>query len=145
MGKKYSAEYDKEKMAVASGKSLPVSTKHSVEIASFIRGKKLSVAIKQLEEVMDMKRAIPFKRFNKNVGHRKGRMASGRFPQKACEQILSVLKSAEANAQFKGLSTNNLVICHVCANRASTPWRFGRQKRRKSKKCSTKFRAGMTS
>lgn len=134
MGKGYSEKYEKEKMAVAVGKSLPVSTKHCIEICSFIRGKNLSKAKKLVGEVVELKRAVPFKRFNKNVGHRQGAMASGRYPQKAAKCVLALLNSVESNAQFKGLNTNSLEICHISAYNASRPWRFGRQSRRKAKR-----------
>lgn len=125
--------YVKEKMARALGQALPVSTKHSVEICSFIRGKKLSRAKRMLEDVMDMKEAVPFKRFNHNIGHRRG-MGPGRYPIKACGEILKVVKGCEANAQFKGLDTASLVIVHANANFASRPYHSGRQSRRKMKR-----------
>lgn len=134
MGAKYAADYDKEEMAIAVGKSLPVSSKHCMEIASVIRGKKLSVAKQIVQDSIDFKKAIPFKRFNDNMGHKKGRMASGRYVPKACKAVMKLLDSVEANAQFKGLNTNALVINHVNANIASRPWRAGRQSRRKSKR-----------
>ncbi len=134
MGATYASDYDKEKMAIAVGKSLPISTKHCIEIASAIRGKKLSVAKQIVQDSIDFKKAIPFRRFNDNVGHKKGRMASGRYVPKACTAVMKLLDSVEANAQFKGLNTNALVINHVNANIASRPWRVGRQSRRKSKR-----------
>ncbi|MDP2750393.1 MAG: 50S ribosomal protein L22 [Nanoarchaeota archaeon] len=134
MGKNYAGKYDKEKMAVAVGQSLPVSTKHCIEICSLIRGKRLDRAKKLMEDAINMKTPIPFKQFNKNVGHRKGNFSAGRFPEKACSEVLTILKSVEANAQFKGLNTNSLVVCHVCANLGSRPWHAGRKRRRRTKR-----------
>ena len=45
-----------------------------------------------------------------------------------------MLKSVEANAQFKGLSTADLIIKHIIAQKGPNVWRYGRQKRRHAKK-----------
>lgn len=122
-----------EHTATAVGRTLPISTKQSIEICSFIRNKSLQKAKALLNEVAAKKTAVPFKRF-KAVGHRKGKLAAGRYPIKASKEILKLLESVEANAQFKGLSTANLVINHICAHKASRPWHYGRQRRRKMKR-----------
>lgn len=119
--------------ARAVGISLPVSYKQSYEVSKFIRGKPLALAKKLLEEVIALKRAVPMTRFNKDTGHKHG-MAAGRFPVKTCAQILMLLKSAEANAQFKGLSTANLVVRHIAAQKGPTSWRYGRHRRRQAKR-----------
>jgi len=132
---KYSIKnLDKEHTAKVSGRALSISTKHSIEICNFIRGRKLEKAKALLNEVINHKIAVPFKKFNKDVGHRKGKIASGRYPENACKAILKLLEGAEANAQFKGLNTANLIVSHICANKASTPWHYGRQRRRKMKR-----------
>lgn len=123
---------DSEKRARAAGLSLPISTKHSVEVCSFIRNKKLDLAIKQLKEVVDGKRAIPYKRYTRDLGHKKG-MASGRYPKNTCKEIIKLLESVKANAEDKGLG-ENLVIKHISANSASRPWHYGRKRRRKTKR-----------
>jgi|SRR3989338_3670077 len=129
---KYSSEIN-ENSAKAIGLSLPISTRQSIEICSFIRGKKLQDAKKILESVLKKKTVIPFKRFTNGLGHKPG-IASGRYPQNASEQILKMLKSVEANAQFKGLSTADLIIKHIIAQKGPNVWRYGRQKRRHAKK-----------
>ncbi len=73
-----------------------------------------------------MKEAIPYRRFTNAIGHRKGPMASGRYPQKASTEFLKILKNAKANASTNGLS-GDLIISHVAANRAAEPFR-GRAK-----------------
>ena len=127
-------EYNKETMAKALGTSLPVSSKHAIEICRMIRNQKVEKAKAMLEKVVELKQAVPFKRFYKNVGHRKGSMGPGRYPTKAAEQILSVLESAEANALFKGLDSSELIITKSVANKASRPMRYGRKRRGKSKR-----------
>lgn len=126
--------YDKEKMARVVGRDLSMSTKDSIEICSFIRGKKLIRAKELLENVAKEKIPVPYKRFTEGAGHRKGRMASGRYPFKASTEILMLLDSLEANAQQKGLNASALVIKHACAHMASRPPRYGRIRGRRAKR-----------
>jgi len=133
MVKETSQSASEEHSARAIGRSLPISTKHVVEICSFIRGKSVEEAKKLLEGVIGKKVAVPFKRYNKDVGHKKG-MSTGRYPVKAASEILRVIKSAEANAQFKGINTSNLIVKEAIANKASTPLHFGRSRGRRMKR-----------
>ncbi|MBU4548292.1 MAG: 50S ribosomal protein L22, partial [Euryarchaeota archaeon] len=98
-------EDDKAKTAKAIGRALKISPKHAVEICRELRGMKLERAKVYLEEVIQMQKAVPFKRHNKKVGHRKGLNGwpTGRYPVKAAGHILKVLENAEANAEYKGL------------------------------------------
>ncbi|MBD3310430.1 50S ribosomal protein L22 [Candidatus Woesearchaeota archaeon] len=132
---KYSMQkFDKEHMARTVGVALPISTKQSIEICNHIRNKNVESAKKILQDAIEKKKAIPFRRFNNDVGHKPG-MAAGRYPVKACSRILELVNTAEANAQFKGLNTSLLTITHINAQNASRPWRYGRQRRRQSKRC----------
>lgn len=134
MANNYSAKgYDKENMARATGRSLPISFKQSIEICNFIRNKKISYAKNVLSKVIERKQAIPFKRFNMDVGHKKG-IAAGRYPKKASKEILSLINNVEANAQFKGINTANLVITHINANKASKVMHSGRKRSREFKR-----------
>ena len=126
MGYNYSRKFEKEdSIAKAVGMDLPVSTKHCIEICNWIRNKRLEHAISMLEDVVKEKRNLPFKRFNKGVGHKREGMA-GRYPKKACTEVMKVLKLVGTNAQFKGLNTPSLEIIHVCAHKAATPPHYGR-------------------
>jgi large subunit ribosomal protein L22 len=134
MGYNYSTKrYDKENMAKVVGRSLPISTKFCVEICNFIRYKTTSEAKRILQEVIEGKRAIPFKIFKRDLSHKR-KIGAGRYPKKAADEIMKLLESVEANAQFKGLNTSNLRIAHINAHLASRPWRYGRQRRRKAKR-----------
>ncbi len=132
MAYKYSSQLEGD-TAKAVGVSLPISTKQSVMICNMVRGKNVQTAKNELEQVMQGKKAVPFTRFNRDTGHKVG-IAGGRFPQKACQNILDIIKSAEANAQFKGLSSSNLVIAHISAQEGPHIWRFGRHRRRRAKR-----------
>ncbi|MBI4453149.1 50S ribosomal protein L22 [Candidatus Woesearchaeota archaeon] len=134
MGYKYAFDqYNKELMARAVGNSLPISVKESAEICTFIRHKPVGRAKKMLQDVIDENLAVPYRRFNMHVAH-KTKIGPGRYPKSASTEILSVIESAEANAQFKGLNPGNMVIRHICAHKASTPYHFGRHRGRKMKR-----------
>ena len=119
--------------ATAYGRNLPVSTKNSVELCSFLRGKSVDRALAILNNVLIKKEAIPFRRFTNGVGHRRGNMASGRYPQKLSLEVIHMLKAVKFNAENKGLS-DSLKIVHMCAHKASTPFHQGRQRRRAMKR-----------
>ncbi len=112
---------------------LPISTKHVIEIGSFISGKSVERAKRLLKGVIAMTVAVPMKKFNMDTGHKRG-MSSGSFPQKAAKQVLMLLESAEMNAQAKGLNTESLYIKIYKANKGTTQWRAGRQRRRQAKR-----------
>lgn len=129
----YNKEGNEAKTARAMAKSLKISPKHCVEICNALRGMEVSKAKAYLEDVIDMKKAVPFKRHNKKVGHRKGLKGwpSGRYPVKAATQILKVLENAEANAEYKGMDTEKIIIEHISSHkgvviRGFIPRAFGR-------------------
>jgi len=111
---KYSAEKNPEKSARAYGREFHCSPKHSENIMRAIKGMKISDAKQLLEDVIALKRPIPFKTHLSSVSHRKG-IGPGAYPQKASRYVLEVLKNAENNAEYKGLDTENMVITHASA------------------------------
>jgi len=122
------------KTARVVGSNLPISTKHSVEIASFIRGRDVNKAVQLLESVVTHKTAVPFKRYKHNVGHKPGHLGPGRYPEKASEAIIVLLRSLVANAQQLGMDVNSLYIETMMTNLAARPFRGGRQRRRKARR-----------
>jgi large subunit ribosomal protein L22 len=112
----YSSEADPETTAKAIGRELSISPRHSVAICKYIRGWPLERAKDYLEEVVKLKAPIPDRRY-RSSGHRKGKVGPGRFPQKAAKHILKVLEAAEANAEYKGLAVDGIIISHIAANR----------------------------
>ena len=127
------ANYNEEHMARAVGVALPISFKQSVEICGFIKNKNVNDAKKLLQNVAEKKTAVPFKRFNFDLGHKK-KIGPGRYPEKASKEFIKLIENAEANAQFKGLNTSNLVIAHISAHKGSKTWHYGRKTRRKMKR-----------
>lgn len=122
-----------ERMARAQSTSLPISTRHAVEVASFLRNRKLQRAKKMLDEVIAMERAVPFNRYDHGMGHKAG-MGAGSYPVNASKAFLNLLESVEANAQAKGLSVSNLVIAHISASHAGGSRHGGRHGGRKMKR-----------
>lgn len=72
-----------------------------------------------LENVALLKQAVPFKRFNRDVPHRKG-MCAGRYPVKAVKEFLGVLENAEGNAVYQGLDPEKMRISHIATKKGNT-------------------------
>jgi len=119
----------KKTEVVVNSYSLPISTKYSVAICRFIKNKKIETAIADLGQVLLKKKAVPMKG---EIPHKKGKsMMSGRFPKKATEHFIKLLKSLAANANANDL--NNPAISEAVPNLASRPYgRFGRIKRKRT-------------
>ena len=114
--------------ASAKALNLDISTKQSVEISHVLRYRSTSFAKKFLEGVVAGKQAVPMKKYNRDTGHKVGRIAAGKFPQKAAGKFLKLVKAVEANAQNKGLNADSLKITKLVANKASTPLTGGRHR-----------------
>ncbi len=115
----YTATADPDTTAKALGREMPVSPKFAREVAGMIRGMKVDVARQALEDVIDKKRAVPLKRYNKRVSHKPG-VGPGRYPVKAAKAILGVLDSAASNAEYKGLDVSNMAIATISVARGRT-------------------------
>ena len=126
--KGYSFNYDSEKHAVARGSGMNISPKHAIEVCKAIKGWNIERAKGYLERVVLKKQAVPFRKFNGKVGHRKGDgFGPGRYPIKAAAAILKIIESAEANAENLGKDVEILWIRHIAASRgAVTMSRFAR-------------------
>lgn len=109
----------KKHEAIARGDSLPISKKHSIFICEFIKNKEIDLAMKSLNEVIKLKRAVPFRG---EIPHRKG-MMSGRYPVKAASYFINLLKGLRGNALVNGLDLSKTVIYAASANWASRPAR----------------------
>lgn len=123
-----------ENQAVARGRDLPISTKKSIDVCRHVKGRTLKSAKEQLQRVLDMKNAVAATAHRKDIPHRPGFMAGGRYPQIATKKILEVIELAEKNAQNKGLNVNSLIIKNIRADKAANPMRGGRQGRHKTKR-----------
>ena len=133
MGINYSVQSDQNTTARAIIRNQPISPKHSREISRAIKGKTTSDAISYLEDVIALKRSIPFRTHNAGVWHRKDIIGwdAGRYPQKASRAFLKLLTNAMGNADNKGLDSPSMKIVHVAAHkvgvrRGRKPRAFGR-------------------
>jgi len=119
----------KKNEVVVNGISLPISTKYSVAICKFIKGKNIDRAVEDLEQVIAKKKAVPMKG---EIPHRKGKkMMSGRFPKKASENFIKLLRSLQANANNHNV--DEPIVAEAVANLASRPFgRFGRIRKKRT-------------
>ena len=116
----YSLKVKGDNIAKAKANELNMSPKHSIEIAGFIRNKRVNEVIAYLNDVISLKKAIPFRRFNRNVAHKRGlpgNWDAGRYPVKASREYIRLLESVKKNAEYIGLDPENLEIIHATANR----------------------------
>ena len=100
-----------------NGKGVPVSMKYSVAICKFIKYKPIEKAIADLEQVVVLKKAVPMKG---EIPHRKGKMMSGRFPKRASESFIMLLKSLLSNANNHDVEEP--IISEAIANQGSRPY-----------------------
>ena len=93
--------YDSTRHVRASMREKKISHKHAREIAKAIKGLNIEKARDYLQSVIQQKRCIPFKRFNKQVGHRTDPgVMSGSYPEKALTEVLKLLDNLESNAEY---------------------------------------------
>ncbi len=112
-------EITKKDKAVARGSSIHASKKHSMYICSFIKNRSIDDAMSDLEKVIKLKKAIPFKG---EIPHRKG-MMSGRYPVKASKEFIRILKGLKGNCTVNGMDLDRTIITLAYASWASRPMR----------------------
>ena len=97
--------------------SISFSFQNTRETALAIKRMTLRRAQRFLKNVTDEKECVPFRRFNSGVGRcaqaKQWGTSIGRWPKKSAEFLLQLLKNAEANADYKGLDIDRLVIDHI--------------------------------
>lgn len=111
-----------QKSVKAQGSDLRVHFKNTHEAGAAIRGMTLSRAQVFLNNVIEKKEIVPFRRFKIGV---KGKpqcntwkVPVGRWPKKSADVLLRLLKNAESNAELQGMDTENLVVSHIQVNKA---------------------------
>jgi len=111
----------KKDEAIANAISIHASKKHCMAICDFIKGKKIDDVMKELQEVIKLKRAIPVKG---EIPHRRG-MHSGRYPTSASKLFIPLLKGLRGNVIVNQMDLDKTTITYACANWASRPQRRG--------------------
>lgn len=125
---------DPDRTVKCAGRELRISPKATVELCRTIRGMKLPEAKKLLERVIEKKQAVAYRRYKKEVPHKRQLAEpffAGRFPQKAAGRLLRLLEELEANAEYRNLDIERLRIIHASSQRGSkvprgNPRAFGR-------------------
>lgn len=120
------AGLDANEIAKASGRDLRISPKAAREICKTISQMRLDEAKKFLQDVIDKKRPVPYRKHKKEVAHKAGIEGwyAGKYPVKAATEILKILDSLEANAEIKGLDVERLKLVHSATQRARVIKRF---------------------
>ena len=126
---KKSVKKIKKSEVYVNAKSVPISTKYAMSICKFVKGKRVGDAIRDLEQVMLMKKSVPMKG---EYSHRKGKgMSGGSFPQRASGYFIILLKSLAGNASNHEI--DEPIIVEASANWAPAPrGRFGRVRRKRT-------------
>jgi large subunit ribosomal protein L17e len=108
--------------AKARADDVRVHFKNTYETARAVKGLKLKRAIRYMEEVLEHKQCIPYRRHTSH-GSRASQakvhgVTLGRWPEKSVRHVLSLLKNALSNAEHKGLDVERVAVTHVAVNRA---------------------------
>jgi len=117
--------YDKTRHVRAALREKTISHKHAREIALAIKGKSLESARTYLQSVVNLERAVPFKRYNNEVAHKSdtGVMA-GRYPKKAAMEFIRLLDNLESNAEYRGMDLDRLKIINATIHKGRKVPRF---------------------
>ena len=117
----YQAEVGKKsKTAKACITNAPISVKYSTEVCNQIKTRPVNKVIDWLKRIEAHEEYLPLKRYHKKVAHRKGNALNGekagRYPEKVALGFIKILELAKANADFKGLDPEKLMIIHAFCN-----------------------------
>ena len=117
--------FDATKHVRSSIREKDISHKHAREVAVAIKGLSIERARDYLQAVINKERAIAFKRYNNQVGHRSDPgMMSGRYPQKTVKEFIKVLDNLESNAEYKGMDLDRLKIINATVHKGVLVKRF---------------------
>ena len=117
--------FDSTRHVRASIREKKISHKHAREVATAIKGLTIEKARDYMISVVAKDRAIPFRRFKNQVGHRSDPgMMSGRYPEKTAKEFLKLLDNLESNAEYKGMDMDRLKIINATAHKGVAIKRF---------------------
>ncbi len=109
-----------KKTARAMVKNAPISLKYSIEIIKNIKGQRVERALAFLGRISRMEEHLPLRKYMKKMGHRKGEAKGwtkvGRYPIRTVNGFIGLLEGVQANADYKGLDSENLIITHMFAS-----------------------------
>jgi len=117
--------FDSTKHVRASIREKKISHKHARETATAIKGLTIDKARDYMLSVIAKERAIPFRRFKNQVGHRSDPgVMSGRYPEKTAGEFLKLLDNLESNAEYKGMDMDRLKIINATTHKGVVIERF---------------------
>jgi large subunit ribosomal protein L22 len=119
--------FDKSRHVRASIRESDISHKHAREIALAVKDLTVEKARNFLEDVVDHKVAVPFRRYYNEVAHRsniRDGFSAGRFPRKASNEFLRLLDNLESNAEYKGMDLDRLAIVSCVIHKGTKLERF---------------------
>jgi len=117
--------YDVTRHVRASLREKEISHKHAREVAVAIKGLSIEKARDYLQAVIRKDRAVAFRRFKNQVGHKSDPgMMSGRYPQKTAREFIKVLDNLESNAEYKGMDLDRLKIINATVHKGVIIKRF---------------------
>jgi len=117
--------YDKTKHVRSALREKTISHKHAREIAVAIKGMKIEKARDYLQDVVKLKRAVAFRRYHNEVGHKSDTgVMSGRYPQKAANEFIKLLDNLESNAEYRGMDLDRLRIVNATVHKGRKIERF---------------------
>jgi large subunit ribosomal protein L22 len=129
-------KYDTDRLAKGAGRDLRIKPKHAREICAVIKGMKFERAKKYLEDVIQLKQSVPFRRHKKKQAHRNDlkqfNWYAGRYPQKTAARIYEILTAVESNAEYKGLDVDLCRVIHAAAHRGRIIKRYIQRARGRS-------------
>lgn len=125
----------------AKEENMPVSWKDVTEIGRFVKGDEVEKAERKLRMVTEKELAVPFTKYNSDVGHKSGHSKPARYPVKAAEHVLEVLNSAKKNAENEGLN-DTLYVQEFITNKGTEFATPGRSRGEKTKAAHVKIAVG---
>ncbi len=118
-------KFDSTRHVRASIREKKISHKHAREVATALKGLTIEKARDYMISVIAKDRAVPFRRFKNQVGHRSDPgMMSGRYPEKTAKEFLKLLDNLESNAEYKGMDIDRLKIINATAHKGVVIKRF---------------------
>jgi large subunit ribosomal protein L22 len=122
-----------KKVSKALMKNKHGSLKYATEFCRELKGKKLVKAEALLNDIIDKKRFLPLKKYNRKVAHRKGNSVSGtksgRFPLKTTKLFIELMQNLKANADYRGLDGEKMIIKNIFASAGFSRVKFQSQGR----------------
>jgi large subunit ribosomal protein L17e len=96
--------------------------KNTYEVARAVKGLKLKRAIVYLDNCLEHKQIIPFRRYTGGVGRhaqcKEFKHTQGRWPEKSLKAVRELLINLKANAESAKLNVDDCVISHAVVQRA---------------------------